>query len=455
MKRRAFLGSVAAASVSSEMRAQNVSEPGKPHPPQTRLAGMSLPELRRHFHHELFQVLLPFWDKHGIDHEYGGVMCSLDYDGTLVNSNKLLWFQGRAIWVYSYLYNHLGRDPRHLEIARKTKDFLLRHARQQDGWWAEDLTREGQVLKPFSGDIEGLYFIAEGLQEYAAATGDDQSRQMAFDLLKKLFRYFNRPDFRYMGPDFPYLSPDGPCVRPQGTWMLNLGIASQMLQRWSDPEIATIADSAVDAIVNRHYNPDIGLNTEMLYFDFTRPKDEERKVRLGHGIEVLWMVMDEANRRKDPGLWATCAGRIQRQIDVGWDRIYGGLSQWVNVDQGGYQWPPETPVGTDLSFQFVGEYNYMKALWGLNEVLVATLNVFERTGAEWAAKYFAMAYQVLTEKFSMKKRGLPGYVLFADRRMTFQPHVGRQDNYHPLRQLMLNIVTLDRMMKHAGASGRG
>jgi hypothetical protein len=237
--------------------------------------------------------------------------------------------------------------------------------------------------------------------------------------------------------------------------MLNLGIASQMLYRWNDPEIAAIADTAVDAIINRHYNPDIGLNTEMLYFDFTRPKEEERKVRLGHGVEVLWMVMDEADRRKDTGLWATCAGRIQRQIDVGWDRVYGGLSQWVNVDQGSYQWPPETPVGTDLSFHFAGEYNYMKALWGLNEVLVATLTVFERTGAEWAAQYFAMAYQVLTEKFSMKKRGLPGYALFADRRMTFQPHVGRQDNYHPLRQLMLNIVTLDRMLKRADASGAG
>jgi len=30
--------------------------------------------------------------------------------------------------------------------------------------------------------------------------------------------------------------------------------------------------------------------------------------------------------------------------------------------------------------------------------------------------------------------------------MTLQRHVGRQDNYHPLRQLMLNILTLDRMI---------
>ena len=207
-----------------------------------------------------------------------------------------------------------------------------------------------------------------------------------------------------------------------------------MLRRWKDPEIAAICDHALDAIVNRHYNPEIGLNTEMLYFDFSRPPGEERKSRLGHSIEVLWMAMNEANRRGDDALWTTCAERIHRHLDVGWDYVYGGLSQWVNVDQGGYQWPPETPVGTDFEFRFVGEYNYMKTLWGLCEVLIATLNVFERTGAEWAARYFGMAYRVVAEKFYLKQRGYPGYVLFADRRFTFRPHAARQDNYHPPRQ---------------------
>jgi mannose/cellobiose epimerase-like protein (N-acyl-D-glucosamine 2-epimerase family) len=219
-----------------------------------------------------------------------------------------------------------------------------------------------------------------------------------------------------------------------------------MLKRWDDPEIVAIADRAVDAIMGKHYNPAIGLNTEILNFDFSRPKEEENKSRFGHAIETLWMIMDEAVRRGDGALWDTCAERIHHHLDVGWDYIYGGLCQWINVDQGAYQWPPETPVGTHLELHFVGEYEYMKTLWAQNEVLIATLNVFERTGAEWAARYFEMAYKVINEKFSQKKRGLPGFMLFADRRMTFQPHVGRQDNYHLPRQLMYNILTLDRIL---------
>lgn len=455
MKRRKFLGALGAASLGAAVPHAGFAEAARAVAPclarnaKIQLGGMSMRDLRKTFQQELFEGVLPFWDKHGVDHEYGGVMCSLDYDGTLVSSEKLMWFQGRALWVYSFLYNHFGQDPRHLEIARKTKEFVMTYGQQEDGWWAEKLTREGKVLKPFGGDIEGVYFIAEGLQEYAVAAKDEQARHMATSLLKKLFAYFNRPEFRYAGPDFPNLKPDGPCVRPQGTWMLNLNIATQMLQKWKDPEIEAIADHALDSIVRRHYNPEIGLNTEMLYFDFTRPEGEERKVRLGHGVEVMWMVMDEADRRGDRALWETCAERIHRHLDVGWDNVYGGIAQWVNISQGGYAWPPETPVGTNFAFRFLGEYNYMKTLWGMNEVLVATLRVFERSQAEWAAEYFNKAYQTIDEKFRLKKRGLPGYVLFTDRQFPFEPHASRQDNYHPLRQLMLSILTLDRMIGRA------
>lgn len=436
MKRRTFMKSAGVGSVPLLAASAGTG----PKPAGRLLAGTSLPEWRNQYRSELFDSYLPFWEKFGIDHEHGGFMCSLDYDGTLANTDKLLWFQGRGIWIYSFLYNRFGKNPKHLEIARQTKEFVLKHAPQPDGWWAEEFHRDGSVKKPFSGDIYGMYFVAEGLQEFAWAAKDDSARDMAFALMKKLYRYMDRPDFRFMG--------DGePGVRAQGLWMVNLHLATQILRRWKDPEIDSIAGHAVDAVINRHYNPDIGLNNEMLNFDFTRPKGEETKSLLGHSLETLWMVQDEADRRGDRKLWDLCAERIRRHIEVGWDYLFGGLSQWVNVDQGGYVWPPEHPVGTDLEFRFTGEYQYMKPLWALNEILVATLNIYERTGAEWAGRFFKMAQDTIDAKFSMKPRGLPGYMLFGDRRMTYHPHVARQDNYHPPRQMMLCILMLDRMIE--------
>jgi hypothetical protein len=165
------------------------------------------------------------------------------------------------------------------------------------------------------------------------------------------------------------------------------------------------------------------------------------------------MIAEEALRRGDNKLWDTCTERIHKHLDVGWDHVFGGFAQWVNVDKGGYAWPPYTPVGTSMVFRSVGEYFYVKPLWALNEILVAALNIFEQTGAEWAARYFEMAHRVIEEKYSMKKQGKPGYMLFADRRMTDVPHTARQDNYHPLRQLMLNVLTLGRMIERGGRSG--
>ena len=148
MKRRAFLGLTGAAAVRPGM-AQNVSGPPRhaTAPGELRLAGMNLAELRQRLYDHLFQVLLPFWDKHGIDHEYGGLMCSLDYDGTLLDTGKNLWFLGRAIWVYSFLYNRFGNNPQFLEVAKRTKEFVFKYARQKDGGWAEEFSREGKVTE--------------------------------------------------------------------------------------------------------------------------------------------------------------------------------------------------------------------------------------------------------------------------------------------------------------------
>ncbi len=441
MNRRDFLGTAGAGSLPllGSVDPSNTASSCPP-PAEAKLAGMTIPQLRDRYQEDLFSRLLPFWKQHGIDDVNGGFLCSLDYDGRRVSTEKQLWFQGRGIWVYSFLYNHFKKDPFYLAVARQTKDFVLRHAPQPDGWWAEVLSETGEVVRPFRGDVYGMYFVAEGLQEYAWASGDEEALQKALDLIWKLHAYISRPSFRMMGTGEP-------GVRAQGLWMVNLRIATQILNRWKNPKIEAIASECVDAIINKHYNPEIGLNNELLNFDFSRPKGQEHQCLLGHSVETLWMVMEEALRCGDDQLWTTCASRIHHHLDVGWDYVYGGLAHMVDVDNGCHEWPPEHPVGTNLEFRFVGEYNYMKTVWALNEVLVATLNIFERTGADWARRYFGMAQKVIDDKLSMRKYGQPGFMLFSDRKMKRVPHTARQDNYHPLRQLMLNLLVLNRMIK--------
>ncbi len=441
MKRRQFLGTALAAVPlatcgSAEGPAQPKASAG---PLDVRLAGVTLSELRTRYRQELFEEFLPFWDRYGIDHERGGFMCGLDHDGTRANDDKFHWFQGRGIWLYSYLYNHFGQDPQHLEVARKTKDFLLRYFPQPDGWWAAVVAGDGQVLQPYSGDQYGMYFGVEGLLEYAAATGNEKLREQARELWMKLYSDMNRRDFRADGTG-------APGQRPQGLWMVNLQLSTQYLRRWDDPEIARISDHSVDMIINQHWNPDIGLNTEVLEYDGSRPAGRENYSGLGHGVEILWMIMDEARRRKDDALFALAAERMRRHFEVGWDHVYGGLCEAVNVDQGCYEWPVERPVGMTVEFRMKGEYNYMKSMWTMDEALIAMLMVFEETGAQWAADYFGLVQQTIDRKYSLKPHGYPLWLVFADRRLTFQPHTMRKENYHHPRQCLLNLRALDRMI---------
>ena len=111
---------------------------------RTHIGKHRLEALRDHYRRYLFEEYLPFWQRHGIDHEMGGFMCAIDHDGTRSSDSKYTWYQGRGLWTYSYLYRHFGGDEQ-LEVARRAKDFLLRHGRDECGDWVQSLTRAGKV----------------------------------------------------------------------------------------------------------------------------------------------------------------------------------------------------------------------------------------------------------------------------------------------------------------------
>ena len=128
--------------------------------------------------------------------------------------------------------------------------------------------------------------------------------------------------------------------------------------------------------------------------------------------------------------------------------------QWINVDHPTYQWPVETPPGTTLKFDFVGEYEYLKCLWCQSEAMVATLNVFEQTRADSAADYFAMAYGIVKREVLAKGPRLPCRLHALCRPANDVSASQRPPGQlPPIRQFILNIMTLDRMIQNqTGAS---
>ena len=138
---------------------------------QKQVGGIPLKQLREQTESELFKRFLPHMEKFVIDNEYGGFMCDVEIDTCEHRStDKTAWFEGRGIWVYSFLYNNFGQDSKYLKIASKSKDFILKQQPQGNKFWANTFSREG-IPYSFPGDIYGNLFIAEGLIEYSKASG--------------------------------------------------------------------------------------------------------------------------------------------------------------------------------------------------------------------------------------------------------------------------------------------
>jgi len=435
MKRRSFLNTAPAAAIAAT-GCGSVEKIPAPVSSEITLAGKSLTALRDEHRYWLFDDFLPFMDKHVIDHEYGGFMCNTDREGTNITQNKRGWYEGRGIWVYSFLYNNFGKDQAWLDVAEKSVAFIMRHDPGRAKFWPEHFSREGEINGPHDSRGYGSLFIANGLSEYSAATGDSTYRTRAKEILLDFIDYYDRPTYAPGAAQGP-LGKDAPLIpgaRVLGVWMVMIRLTTQMLTHGDDPELKAINDRCIDAIMKHHFNPEFDLLNEIINHDMSRPDNEIAQLSyLGHAIETLWMLMHEAVRRKDKELFFTASEWFRHHTAVAWDDVYGGIFHALkHVNNNSFD-------------------TRSKALWAQEEVLVGALSVIEYAGEEWAHEWFDRMYSHVLEKYPLKQHGYPIWNLSADRKVTFVKRYTRVGNFHHPRHLMLNILALDRMIDRKGA----
>ena len=388
-----------------------------------RLAGMTLEELRSLYRKQL-DAELDFWSKSGLDKEHGGFMCTMDHDGTILSTEKNVTYQGRGLWVYSFLYNHFGKNPLHLETARQTKDFLFKYARQKDSTWPQLLDREGRITSPFKGQIyDGLY-VALGLQEYSQATADSESWEVAVQSFLKCMKLYDQSSY---GTEFGSPEQYPPGSRLQGVEMVIVDLLTRMLPRNPDPRLKSIQDRTVEMLLQRFFNPEFELNNEILKHDYSYYTDKHWRnhLELGYSIASFWGLLYEAVRRNDPGIFKTTAERLRRHLEVAWDDVYGGLGTSMEVEN--------------------GCVDYRKVAYVHQEAMIGILFVIEHLNENWARDWYSRMHRYAFEKFPI--RGYPGWHSYMDRKCTPQQHVTRRENFHYPRFLMHGLLTIDRLSK--------
>jgi|UniRef100_UPI00404B1075 N-acylglucosamine 2-epimerase len=431
MKRRQFMSNTILAGLGSlSLNAYGSDQAIDPEKIKDFESGnLDLKKLYDFYHFELFDSFIPNMDKYVIDHQLGGFMTSVDItNGTQVNSNKTAWFEGRGMWTYSFLYNHFGKNSKYLEGARKSKDFILKLQPKDNSFWTSSFDRMGNPLSG-PGDIYSSLFVAEGLAEFAKASGEKQYFTIAKKIILSCLDRYDSPDYNYY---VAYLNPGAtkiPGPRVLGHWMVFLRAATQILENGPDADMEKLADRCLDACLNHHLNPHYQLFNEVLNHDFSRPDNSYKDFAYtGHGIEMCWMLHFEAVRRKDKKLFDRITEVFKRHVTVAHDDVYGGYFRALDhVDN--------------------NTWKVDKVLWLQEEVLIGSMFIAEHTGEQWAKKLFNETLEYVRKSFVK-----PGNLFWASAGDRFLKDYAkmRAEHYHHPRHLMLNLLSLKRMIKRNG-----
>lgn len=348
-----------------------------------RLSG-ELVGLRDRFRGALLDDVIPFWFPGCLDHEFGGYFNALDRDGSVLDTDKAVWAQGRMAWMLLTLYDRLEPRSEWLEWGTRGLEFIDQHCHDEDGRLFFQVTREGQPLR------KRRYAFSEAFAAIAYAAHYRVTQESASaDRARLLFQGFTRWHFT---PGL--MPPKYTDVRPTvslGPYMIGL-VTAQELRRCLGEDLITESwtDRCVNEIQSLFVKPEeevvmeqVGPGGEIIdHFD-------GRLLNPGHAIEAGWFFLEEGRWRGDKELMQLGGRMVDWMWAKGWDREYGGLLSFC-----------------DLRGKPVQEYWHdMKFWWPHNEAMIAHLMAYSYLGDESAGHRFQELVDWSFDRFSDSEFG--------------------------------------------------
>ncbi len=283
-----------------------------------------LSEWRNRYRRDLLDDILPFWLKHGLDKENGGVYTCVDREGNLMDSTKSVWFQGRCAFIYAFAYNKVEKRPEYLEMSKSCIDFIEKHCFDSDGRMYFEVMADGTPLRK-RRYVFSECFAAIAMSEYALATSDRSYAEKALSLFKDIERFISTP-----GILEPKYLPTQKAIGHSVTMIL-INTAARIREAIADPVLNEQIDRSVDAIRRYFIHPEYKALLEMV-----TPEGElidtinGRTINPGHCIETAWFLLEEAKYRG----WDEGSGKEIKEMalqildwswDWGWDQEFGGI----------------------------------------------------------------------------------------------------------------------------------
>ena len=333
---------------------------------------------------ELLENCLPFWLENSQDKEFGGYYSCLNRDGSVYDTDKFIWLQGREVWMFAMLYNNVEKNQEWLDCAIQGAEFLKKYGHDENWDFYFSLNREGRPLvQPYN--IFSNTFACMAFAQLAKATGNEEYAQIARKIFTRILERRSNPKGQWCKAY--------PGTRPMKDFALPMIICNMALEVEDILEDKSVLEQTIDICLHEvfdvFYQPDLGCMLENVSSVDGTPVDcfEGREINPGHDLEALWFMMNLGIRRGDKALIEKCVEIALKVIDLGWDKEYGGIFYFLDA-----KGAPQQKLEWD-----------QKLWWVHIESAIAMLKGYQLTGNEKCLEWFMKLDEYLWNNFKDKE----------------------------------------------------
>ena len=314
------------------MNDNKISKHSTPLPAGEGHEGASFSDLAQLYKSELLDRVVPFWLNKSQDTEFGGYFTCLDRDGSVYDTDKFIWLQGREVWMFSKLYNTVEPRQEWLDAALQGAEFLKKYGHDGNLNWYFALDREGHPLvEPYNIFSYTFAVIAFGQLSIALASAGQQERSEEYASIAK--RTFDIVLSKTDNPKGKW-SKASPGARAMKTFdlpMILCNVALEIEPLLEPAFLQKAIDECLHEVMDVFYRPELGLIVEALGKDGNLVDSfDGRKLNPGHAIEAMWFVMDLGKRLNRPELIQKAVDICLAEVEYGWDKEFDGVFYFMD-----------------------------------------------------------------------------------------------------------------------------
>ncbi|MFB3882669.1 MAG: AGE family epimerase/isomerase, partial [Armatimonadota bacterium] len=287
-----------------------------------RAGATKVPDFREH----VLEAVLPFWERHSIDRDYGGFITHLARDGSVTDSSeKFLVMQARMIYSFA-AGAELGGPAEWLGLADQGVAFLTRHFRDrvEDGWfWST--SRQGQQMQ-VAKRTYGHAFVVYALAEYSRIARSSHclaSAAHTWSLIRAKL-WDDRNDGAIEACDRGWQPTERGHTMGTHLHLLEALMAlnaAEGKQRFREQGCAIC-----DLIVQRMVEPKHRCALERFAPDWTpRQLEATDAVNYGHNLEAAWLLLRVYQQEPVEAYRRVARGFLDYVLRFGVDYAYGGV----------------------------------------------------------------------------------------------------------------------------------